>query len=52
MGDMPTSGNPEQDAFMAALMAGSDPEATILWGNGEEKSGNVVMVPPPWVAIP
>lgn len=30
---------------MAALMAGSDPEATILWGNGEEKSGNVVMVP-------
>lgn len=44
-GDMPTSGNPEQDAFMAALMAGSDPEATILWGDGQEKSGNVVMIP-------
>lgn len=44
-GDMPTSGNPEQDAFMAALFAGSDPEATILWGDGQEKSGNVVMIP-------
>ena len=41
-------GNPSQeelDAFMAMMMAGSDPEATILWGNGEEKSGNVVMIP-------
>ena len=44
-GDMPTSGNPEQDAFMAALFAGSDPEASILWGDGDEKSGNVVMIP-------
>lgn len=42
------SGEPTQaelDAFMAMMMAGSDPEATILWGNGEEKSGNVVMIP-------
>lgn len=35
----------ELDAFMAMMMAGSDPEATILWGNGEEKNGNVVMIP-------
>ena len=33
------------DAFMAQMMAGSDPEATLLWGSGEEKSGNVVMIP-------
>ena len=35
----------ELDAFMAMMMAGSDPTATILWGTGEEKSGNVVMIP-------
>lgn len=27
------------------MMAGGTPEATILWGSGEEKSGNVVMIP-------
>lgn len=27
------------------MMEQSEPEATILWGNGEEKSGNVVMIP-------
>lgn len=35
----------ELDAFMAQMMAGGTPEATILWGTGEEKSGNVVMLP-------
>lgn len=35
----------ELDAFMAMIMAGSTPKATVLWGNGEEKSGNVVMIP-------
>lgn len=30
---------------MAMMMAGGTPEATILWGSGEEKSGNVVMIP-------
>ncbi len=35
----------ELDAFMAMIMAGSTPTATVLWGNGEEKSGNVVMIP-------
>ena len=35
----------ELDAFMAMMMAGGTPEATILWGTGEEKSGNVVMLP-------
>ena len=35
----------ELDAFMAMMMAGSDPEATLLWGDGEEKTGNVVMIP-------
>lgn len=35
----------ELDAFMAMMMAGSDPEATILWGTGDEKAGNVVMIP-------
>ena len=35
----------ELDAFMAMMMAGSDPTATVLWGIGEEKSGNVVMIP-------
>lgn len=41
-------GEPSQediDAMMAAMMAGGTPEATILWGTGEEKSGNVVMLP-------
>ena len=41
-------GEPSQedlDAFMAQMMAGGTPEATILWGTGEEKSGNVVMLP-------
>lgn len=45
-GDMPGgSGDADLDAFMAMMMAGSDPEATILWGDGAEKSGNVVMIP-------
>ena len=41
-------GEPTQEelhAFMAQMMAGGTPEATILWGTGEEKSGNVVMLP-------
>lgn len=33
------------DPMMMMMMMGGDPTATLLWGMGEEKSGNVVMIP-------
>ncbi len=35
----------EDDPMWAMIMAESQPKATLLWGLGEEKSGNVVMIP-------
>ena len=40
------SGDMSMDDFMQMMMSGTLPiNATILWGAGEEKTGNVVMLP-------
>ena len=42
-GGMP--GGPGMGGFDPFMMGASDPTVTLLWGTGEEKSGNVVMIP-------
>ena len=38
-------GDPGMGGFDPFMMGASDPTATLLWGNGDEKTGNVVMIP-------
>ena len=44
MGGDPMAGGMDPMMLMM-MMGGGDPTATVLWGTGEEKSGNVVMIP-------